>query len=178
MAIYTFEDYFSIIDPSKLNETNYIIHLKGYKCKCCNNRATHFIDILGQGIKPFFYFNNKINILTLDHIFPKSKGGSDNIKNLEILYYNCNNIKGNKVKKSLKYYYDLSLILDFLMSTGKTSKNSVFYDKFNKLICKRYEEYGEYDVSEEEFRNYYFPVIASHIKNLKLKYIKKIGYYD
>ena len=34
---------------------------------------------------------------TLDHIVPKSKGGSDRRDNLQLVHARCNKIKGNRV---------------------------------------------------------------------------------
>jgi 5-methylcytosine-specific restriction endonuclease McrA len=37
---------------------------------------------------------------TLEHITPLSKGGSDEIENLSISHYQCNNARGNNVEFS------------------------------------------------------------------------------
>jgi hypothetical protein len=34
---------------------------------------------------------------TIDHIFPKSKGGTDNLNNLQFTHKRCNSIKGDKI---------------------------------------------------------------------------------
>lgn len=33
---------------------------------------------------------------TIDHILPKSKGGTDSIENLALVHWKCNNLKGDK----------------------------------------------------------------------------------
>lgn len=38
-----------------------------------------------------------IKDVTIDHITPLSKGGSDNLKNLQLAHQKCNNLKGNNV---------------------------------------------------------------------------------
>ena len=39
--------------------------------------------------------------LTIDHIVPRSKGGSDDMENLQLLYQACNSVKGNRTQEYL-----------------------------------------------------------------------------
>lgn len=41
-------------------------------------------------------------LLEVDHIFPKSRGGMDHVENLQLLCGNCNRIKGDRPMKYLK----------------------------------------------------------------------------
>jgi hypothetical protein len=41
--------------------------------------------------------------MNVDHILPKSKGGSNNIKNLQPMCYICNTTKGNQIPDNVEY---------------------------------------------------------------------------
>lgn len=43
----------------------------------------------------------RIRNLTIDHITPQSKGGTDHIENLQLLCGACNSLKGNRTQDYL-----------------------------------------------------------------------------
>ena len=51
----------------------------------CNGCGTHF----------------KAQNLTVDHIIPKSKGGTDHLENLQLLCGHCNSVKGDRGQEYL-----------------------------------------------------------------------------
>ena len=48
------------------------------------------------GCRVLFPFRN----LTVDHVVPRSKGGSDYIDNLQLLCVACNSMKGTQVQEA------------------------------------------------------------------------------
>ncbi len=50
-----------------------------------------------NGCEDHFQMRN----LTVDHIIPRSKGGTDHISNLQLLCANCNSVKGNRPQEYL-----------------------------------------------------------------------------
>jgi len=46
------------------------------------------------------------NFATIDHIVPKSRGGTSNIENLRLICRKCNNKRGNQIEKDTLYYKD------------------------------------------------------------------------
>jgi len=69
--------------PDKLNDKHYLFGKQEGQCNGC---ATLF---------SFRHFH-------IDHIYPRSKGGGDNIENLQLLCGSCNNIKGDRDMAYLK----------------------------------------------------------------------------
>lgn len=72
------------------------------------------------------------NNLTIDHIFPRSKGGSNDIDNIFLVCKNCNSSKGDKdliewFTETRKEYPPLYLIVHYL-------KQIYFYSKENNLL--------------------------------------------
>ena len=46
------------------------------------------------------------NYATIDHIVPKSRGGTSNIENLRLICRKCNNKRGNRVEEDTLYFKD------------------------------------------------------------------------
>lgn len=55
---------------------------------CCYYSRAHFNLYAVQG--------RRLVLMTKDHIVPRSKGGTDDLTNLQTLCTNCNNRKGDK----------------------------------------------------------------------------------
>jgi len=62
-----------------------------YKCSKCGIRG--FEKRFPRGGHGFYTHLNGV-YLSIDHIVPKSKGGSSERKNLQVLCTNCNSLKG------------------------------------------------------------------------------------
>jgi len=56
------------------------------------------------------YCNSKIiNVLTIDHIVPRDRGGSNNIKNLAFACKQCNSVKSNMLLTEFIKKYDVEI---------------------------------------------------------------------
>lgn len=61
-----------------------LLELRGNRCHIC----TKLIDLTLSGLHPRGF--------TVDHIFPVSKGGTNDVSNLHVAHRSCNTAKGNR----------------------------------------------------------------------------------
>lgn len=81
---------------------------KGIRCRCGLTGKFFAIEKHRSGNGPYhlnlygFSKKGKERMMTVDHIWPKSKGGSNSVSNLQPMCYVCNRKKGNKLTKQDK----------------------------------------------------------------------------
>lgn len=110
---------------SKLRgNTRIIFHNLGRKCSNpkCNREYTKIVLLESKDGNRYYNLYDEDDVLfTLDHILPKSKGGSKrNMINHQTMCATCNNRKGNRVTKQTREEYRRKLL---------ESKESVIVDE-------------------------------------------------
>lgn len=115
---YKIEKIFDILDknddlPNKLLYSNIdyndslrrakilkeLIERDGCECKHCKKKPSFFA--LGKDVNGYFhldlytYKNKEPYMFTIDHVYPRSKGGEDTIDNYQLLCKVCNEDKGD-----------------------------------------------------------------------------------
>lgn len=73
---------------------------KGTTCVTCGKVGTRLIEGLGRGQLHWDIYTDDLYPLTVDHIIPKSLGGSDELENLQPMCAGCNVKKGNGRQKT------------------------------------------------------------------------------
>lgn len=75
---------------------NFIKH--GFKCAKCGVEGKYVnleTNYLGNHLNVYAKKDGQVVLLTKDHIYPRSKGGLDNIKNYQVLCEECNKKKSD-----------------------------------------------------------------------------------
>lgn len=89
------ESLFEFKDHRRLK----VFYEKGCTCVQCGFKATQIIKGVIRNQEHWDLYNDNLEPLTVDHIIPKSKGGSNELDNLQPMCYACNHKKGNKIIK-------------------------------------------------------------------------------
>jgi HNH endonuclease len=75
-----------------------VFYHKGTTCVTCGKIGTRLIQGEGGGRTHWDIYTDDLYPLTVDHIIPKSLGGSDDLDNLQPMCAGCNFKKGNGTK--------------------------------------------------------------------------------
>lgn len=104
--------------------------------------------------------------LTIDHIWPKSRGGLDHITNYQLLCYDCNIRKGDLLPS--QNYIEAVPLYEILTAINKGHRHS---REFSKKIIKFFEPletFHIFDINElnriESFLNSYHISIINNVK--------------
>lgn len=82
---------------------------KGCKCITCGVEGVHLIKGLDPtGGSHVDLYTKDFRLMTVDHNIPKSKGGSNDLSNLDPMCERCNTKKSNKFNNNVEYLAFLS----------------------------------------------------------------------
>lgn len=84
-----------------------VFHQKGCKCIRCGLEATQIILGEKKGQLHWDLYDDNMFPLTVDHIIPRSRGGSDEMYNLQPMCADCNRKKGNSMPHDVYYEWKI-----------------------------------------------------------------------
>lgn len=71
---------------------------KGLQCAYCPKRGMYLIKCVDRGGAVHVdLYTDQFELMTIDHVLPKSKGGTNDLENLVPCCNRCNTKKGNKI---------------------------------------------------------------------------------
>lgn len=81
-----------------------VFYEKGIRCVYCGKEGKHLIHARDRGgNRHIDLFTETFDLMTIDHILPKSKGGRDHIDNLQPMCQSCNSRKGDNYESYRVY---------------------------------------------------------------------------
>ena len=140
--IYHDRDYSDSLSRMKIIKQ--LIDRDGERCVCCGEVPSFFG--LGKDRSGYWHLdlysvkNNEPYMFTIDHIFPKSKGGKNEIPNYQLMCKVCNEDKsdtvvGEKKEVVTKQKKLFNYIGSKLTSLNQQTKGILFKIKNRELIC-------------------------------------------
>ena len=127
---------------SRIKIIKQLIERDGCKCMSCGEKPTYFA--LGKDNGGYWHLDlysnmdNEHYMYTIDHIYPKSKGGKNHIDNYQLLCKVCNedksdNVVGEKISKKSENTFNY--INKKLISLQQQTKGILSKIKNHKVIC-------------------------------------------
>lgn len=132
-----------------------ILTLFNDTCPICGKRFTHYIVTERDNLltlRPVILKNGQIELFNIDHIIPKSKGGSNSVINCQITCAECNTKKSSQLTNNeLKYgvYYqgifkDINRIKKIILSKNRVLTNPDIKQVLGGLFYIQTNNFGEY----------------------------------
>ena len=90
------------------NEKTLFIKQKNYTCEVCGQKAEFIYKRHGSnGFNYGYVSKDGLDYLTLDHLIPRCIGGTNAIKNMQVMCQKCNGLKGSSiVEKDIVSYFN------------------------------------------------------------------------
>lgn len=119
----------SALEEFKDHDRLQVFFHKGCKCVKCGKEATQIALGEGRGQHHWDLYTDDFYPLTVDHIIPKSRGGSDLLENKQPMCAECNSRKGSKLEGELKDPFDgIYSVLGHICKWPR--KQNRYYEKF------------------------------------------------
>lgn len=137
-----------------------LINRDGLKCVHCGKIPEYFALAKDKAnrwhIDLYSEHENDHYMYTIDHIYPKSKGGKNDIENYQLLCKVCNEKKGDNIEgeepKKHKVKTNSKYINNKLLSLSQQIKGILLKLKNHKLVCikpqKNFTVYNEYEIQD------------------------------
>ena len=121
------------------------------RCPICKTKASHFRLMKGNCLLAFCFRKSKLKNTTyytyfnIDHIVPKSKGGSNAEKNKQYSCLICNSLKANFINakdfSDNEYEQGMKYITEAFQKIGIKQKYRSIFDKCVNKVLKEFSKY-------------------------------------